>query len=158
MVVGFGAILAGTLASRTPSELLRCRIWLADAVVSVVAGVLFGLAKARASQQSLRSGPIRKFTLSFAPVIAAGALLTAALFRANVLELLSGTWLCLYGGAVAAAGTSSVLPVPVMGIAFLGLGALGLLGPPAWGNGLMIAGFGGLQLICGGIIARKYGG
>lgn len=158
MVVGLGAILAGALASRTPSELLRCRIWLADACVSVTTGVLFGLAKARASAQSLRSGPIRKFTLGFAPVIVAGALLTAALLRAHAIGLLPGTWLCLYGAAVAAAGTSSVLPVPVMGIAFLVLGALALLGPSTWGNGLMIAGFGGLQLICGGVIARKHGG
>jgi hypothetical protein len=158
MIIGFGAFVAGTLASRTESRTLQSRIWLADAVISVVVGVLFGLRKARASHQSLLSGPIRKFTLSFAPVIVAGVLVTAALLRVNETGVLPGTWLCLYGAAITAAGTSSALPVPIMGISFLTLGTLGLLGPIGWGNDLMIAGFGGLQLIFGGVIARRHGG
>lgn len=158
MVVGFGAVIAGTLASRTESGTLQARIWLVDAIVSVVVGVLFGLRKARASDQSLLSGPIRKFTLSFAPVIVAGALVTVDLLRSNATAVLPGTWLCLYGVAITAAGASSVRLVPIMGIAFLGLGALGLLGPTGWGNSLMTAGFGGLQLIFGGLISRRHGG
>jgi hypothetical protein len=158
VVVGFGAVIAGALASQTESDVLRSRIWLVDAAVSVLVGVLFGLQKARASHQSLHSGPIQKFTLSFAPVIVAGALVTVALLRANAIALLPGTWLCLYGAAIAAAGTSSVLSVPIMGLAFLALGALGLLGPSGWGNGLMMCGFGGLHLLFGGVIARRHGG
>jgi len=158
MVVGVGAIIAGTLASRIAAGAPQAHIWLADAVISVLVGVLFGLHKARASEQSVLSGPIRKFTLSFAPVIFAAALLTLALLRANETALLPGTWLCLYGAAITAAGTSSVPLVPFMGIAFLGLGTLALLGPTGLGNGLMIAGFGGLQLLFGGLIARRYGG
>lgn len=158
MVVGFSALIAGALASQTESDLLRSRIWLADAALSVMVGGFFGLRKARASHQSWQSGPIRKFTLSFAPVIVAAALVTVALLRAKAMALLPGAWLCLYGAAIAAAGTSSVLPVPIMGLAFLALGALGLLGPSGWGNGLMMCGFGGLHLLFGGVIARRHGG
>lgn len=158
MVVGCGALIAGVLASRNESDVLRSRIWLADAALSVMVGVLFGLHKARASHQSLFSGPIRKFTLSFAPVIVAGALVTVALLRAKAIALLPGAWLCLYGAAIAAAGTSSVLSIPVMGFAFLALGGLALLGPAGWGNSLMMCGFGGLHLLFGGIIARRHGG
>lgn len=158
MVVGISALIAGALASQTESDVVRSQIWLADAALSVVVGVLFGLRKARASHQSLLSGPIRKFTLSFAPVILAGVLLTVALLQAKAIALLPGTWLCLYGAAIVAAGTSSVLSVPVMGLAFLVLGALGLLGPSGWGNGLMMCGFGGLHLLFGGVIARRHGG
>jgi hypothetical protein len=158
IVVGLGAVIAGALAAHTESEMLRCRIWLGDAVVSVIVGVLFGLAKARASHQSLLSGSIRKFTLGFTPVIIAGLLITVALLHINAVALLPGIWLCVYGAAVTSGGTSSVLPVPIMGIAFLILGTFALLGPMAWGNNLMIAGFGGLHVVFGGVIGRRHGG
>jgi hypothetical protein len=38
------------------------------------------------------------------------------------------------------------------------LGAIALLSPPGWGEWLMAAGFGGLHIIFGLIIARRYGG
>jgi heme/copper-type cytochrome/quinol oxidase subunit 3 len=38
------------------------------------------------------------------------------------------------------------------------LGALALFSPPAWTNYFMAIGFGGLHLLFGAIIVRKYGG
>jgi hypothetical protein len=38
------------------------------------------------------------------------------------------------------------------------LGAIALLAPPAWSEVLLAAGFGGLHILFGLIIARRYGG
>jgi len=45
-----------------------------------------------------------------------------------------------------------------MGVGFIALGAIALLASPAWANALLAAGFGGLHLVFGLIIARRYGG
>ena len=38
------------------------------------------------------------------------------------------------------------------------LGAVALFSPQAWGDAFMAAGFGGLHIIFGALIARRYGG
>jgi hypothetical protein len=48
--------------------------------------------------------------------------------------------------------------VPVMGLGFMALGTVALFAPAGWGNLLLAAGFGGLNLICGLFIARRHGG
>jgi hypothetical protein len=40
----------------------------------------------------------------------------------------------------------------------MAIGAGTLVAPPAWGNGLLAAGFGGLHILFGVIISVKYGG
>jgi hypothetical protein len=67
-------------------------------------------------------------------------------------------WLLLYGVGVVAAGTFSVRIIPVMGIAFITMGALTLFAPPTWTTLCMAAGFGGLHLLFGVLIARRHGG
>jgi hypothetical protein len=67
-------------------------------------------------------------------------------------------WLMLYGVAVITGGAFSVRVVPVMGISFAILGTIAFALPASWANGLMAAGFGGLHVIFGWIIARRHGG
>jgi hypothetical protein len=48
--------------------------------------------------------------------------------------------------------------VPMMGLCFMFAGMVALLSPAAWANSIMAAGFGGLHIVFGTIIARRYGG
>jgi len=88
----------------------------------------------------------------------AGLLLTIALYRTGLVWMLPGAWLLLYGAAVANAGAFSVKIVPTMGLCFMLCGAAALFSPPGWANAYMAAGFGGLHILFGFVIARRHGG
>jgi hypothetical protein len=132
--------------------------WLAEAIIALlIAGWLMDR-KARALGAPLLSGAGRKVAFSLSPPMIVGALLTVVLFRSGLTAAIPGMWLLLYGTGVVTGGMFSVTIVPVMGICFMVLGAGTLFAPASWGNWLMAAGFGGLHIVFGTIIARKYGG
>src|SRR5262249_39449525 len=113
--------------------------------------------KAQRAGLPLTSGPGRKFALSFLPPIVVGAILTPVLFSAAGIRLLPGVWLLLYGTGMLTGGAFSVAAVPTMGVGFMACGVVALL-LPAWGNACMAVGFGGLHILFGLLIARRYGG
>src|SRR5262249_19911967 len=156
--MGFTALGAAWLATRQGTPKAWLAVWLAEAVLAmaIASGTL--ARKTRQAKMPLLSGPARKFALSFAPPLLVGALLTAVLFRVGDARVLPGMWLLLYGTAVVTGGTYSVRVVPVMGLCFIALGAAALFSPADWGNAYMAVGFGGLQIVFGVVIARKYGG
>ncbi len=158
MLMGITALVAAFVASLQPSAALWLGVWVLEAAVSCLIGAVAMLQKARASDTPLFSQPGRKFALSLAPPLVAGALLTLVLFRAGSVAVLPGLWLLLYGAGVVTSGAFSVRVVPAMGVAFMILGAAALLSSAAWGDVFMAAGFGGLHLIFGAIIAWRYGG
>jgi hypothetical protein len=158
IAVGLTALAAAVLAARQPTVELWLATWLAEATVALVIGGWALARKAHAANDPILSGPARRFGLSFLPPMVAGGLLTIALYRAGVPRALPATWLVLYGAGVATAGAFSVRIVPVMGLCFMLVGAVALFGPAAWGNWCMAAGFGGLHVVFGAIIARKHGG
>lgn len=158
VAIGFTALVATYLAARQPTARGWLLVWVAEAIISLlIAGWLMDR-KARALGVPLLSGPGRKVAFSLSPPMIVGALLTVALFRAGLVNAIPAVWLLLYGTGVVTGGMYSVSVVPVMGICFMSLGAVGLFAPSSLGNWLMAAGFGGLHIIFGSIIARKYGG
>jgi hypothetical protein len=158
IAVGVTALAATWLAARQAFAANWLAVWLGEAVIGVVVGGAAMVLKARAANDPLLSGPGRRFGLSFLPPIVVGALLTIALHGAGLFSLMPGMWLLLYGTAVATAGAFSVPIVPLMGACFMVLGAGALFAPPGWWPWFMAAGFGGLNIGFGFIIARRYGG
>jgi hypothetical protein len=157
MTMGLLALLAAAVATRFPTPEARIAVWSGAAVLSAAVSGYAIVRKARHRRESALSGPGRKFVLNFMPAIVAGGALTVALTSAGLPELLAGTWLLLYGTGIVTGGAFSVRVVPAMGLAFMALGILALA-MPQWGPALMAAGFGGLHLAFGAIIARRYGG
>jgi len=164
-VSGWGGVVMGAIAlaaagvssrARSPQDWLG--VWLVAAFAAVVAGSFAMARKAHRIGVPVWSGAGRRFFLSFAAPVLAAAILTAALVRAGVFDLLAPTWLLLYGAAVVTGGAFSVPAVPAMGAGFLLLGAIALLCPADWGTALLAAGFGGLQILFGLVIARRHGG
>ena len=96
--------------------------------------------------------------MNLTPPILAAVVLTAVLAYAGDTWLIPGMWLLLYGTGVVTGGAFSVRPVPLMGACFMALGTITLLLPDAWSNAMLALGFGGLHLVFGAIIARRYGG
>ena len=162
-VPGWGGILMGlsALAAAAAAELVPeswLEIWVADALLAFALGGGAMARKARADGVRLSRGVGRRFLLSLTPPLVVAVLLTVALTRIGAAELVPATWLLLYGVGVITGGAFSVRLVPMMGACFMVLGVVSLLAPPAWSNPLLAAGFGGLHLVFGAIIARRYGG
>ncbi|HEY0673199.1 MAG TPA: hypothetical protein VGD27_13055 [Longimicrobiales bacterium] len=157
--MGISAIAAAAWAAQQATGQQWLRVWLLELAVALAVGSTAMLLKARRARTTLMHGPARRFAIAFgAPVLAGGAL-TWALVQEQQFELLPALWLLLYGSGVIAGGTFSVRVVPVMGCVFFILGLLALLtheliAPDWW----LAIGFGGLHIIFGAIIARRYGG
>src|SRR5438874_2538547 len=158
ILMGCTAVVAAVLADRTGSRGEWLFVWLAEAALAAAIGVLTTRQKATKAGVGMLAGPGRKFALGLAPPLLAGAVLTGVLLRAGDDGLLAGVWLLLYGVAVVTGGTFSVRVVPIMGACFMALGAAALISPEAWGDWYLAAGFGGLQIGFGALIARDFGG
>ena len=158
MTIGATALVACVIAARQPNFKLWVYTWLAEGLISLLIAGWSMDRKARATHMPLFSGSGRKALFSLAPSVIAGGLLTLVLARAGFIDAIPGLWLLLYGTGVITGGMFSVRAVPVMGLCFMVLGALALFSPIAWTNWFMAVGFGGLHLLFGAIIVRKYGG
>jgi hypothetical protein len=144
--------------------------WLAAAVLAFLTSFGSTYRKAQRTQVAIQGSLLRKLALAFLPALITGAVVTAIALRAGWFVAMPGVWLIMYGAAVMAGGALSTPVVPVMGASFMFLGVVALGAPvilaPAWTeaaretllNGILAAGFGGLHLLFGTAIARKYGG
>ena len=157
VLVGLTAAIAAWVAAVQPTPERWLAVWTVELVVAGLVAVGMTARKARALDVPLRSHTGRKLILAFAPPMAVGALLTLAAFTRGAEGLLPGIWLALYGAGVMTGGAYSVRVVPLMGVAFIALGGVALLTPVS-GDLLLGAGLGGLHVLFGLIVWRRYGG
>jgi hypothetical protein len=164
-VPGWGGVamgitaVAATFIAGTPRDGIRwLATWLATAVVASSIALVTMMRKASRSGTPLAATPARRFALAALPPWGAAALLTMVFARDGLLTLLPGCWLLMYGVGLTTGGALSVPVVPVMGAAFMILGAATFVAPADWAPYFLAAGFGGLHIIFGFVIARNYGG
>lgn len=158
VAMGSTALAAAAMSVFAKTQAQWLGIWLAEACVAVVIGAWTMARKARRTHTDLFSGPGRRFLLTLTPPLGAGAVLTLALERGGLVQLLPGVWLLLYGAAVVTGGASSIRTVLVMGALFMLFGCAALSSPASWGTAYMAAGFGALHIAFGIAIARRHGG
>jgi hypothetical protein len=157
VLVGITAAVAAAVAALQSSPEAWLTVWSIELAVAGLISVGTTALKARALGLPLRSQTGRKLVLAFAPPMLVGGLLTAAAYLSGNLGLVPGIWLALYGAGVMTGGAYSVPVIPIMGAAFIVLGGVALL-TPVDGDLLLAAGLGGLHLVFGLIVWRRYGG
>lgn len=158
MLMGATAIFAAFAAhfSRSPKAWLG--IWGFEAILALAIGLGFAYRKAMRDGAPLLSRAFRRFVLALVPAVFVGALFTFVFYRAGISNLIPAMWLLLYGVGVSSGGAFSVRVIPLMGICFLGVGTVAALTRPFWADYMLAAGFGGLHILFGFVIARKFGG
>lgn len=158
VVIGISAVGAALIASRQSLPWAWVTTWIAEAGIAMGVSIASMTIKSHLANQPLLTGPVRKLILSFSPAMMVGVVLTGLFVDRGFYALLPGMWMMLYGAAVVSAGTYSTRAVPVMGAAFMTVGAIALITPPTWNTLLMIGGFGGLHVVFGLWIAWRHGG
>lgn len=158
IAIGVTALAASAIAALQTTFNSWLAVWIAEGLISLLIAGWSMDRKTRSIKMPLGSGPGRKAVFSLSPPMIAGGLLTIVLVQAGLINAIPGVWLLLYGTGVITGGMYSVKVVPIMGTCLMALGALALFSPPTYGNWFMAVGFGGLHVVFGAIIVRKYGG
>lgn len=157
VLTGISAVLASWLATTQADPVRWLMVWMGELALATVIASGFTLKKALRQGALLRITAIRKLLAAFLPTMLVGGLLSLVMYREQMIPLLPGVWLSLYGAAVITAGAWSVRVLQVMGVMFMLLGAVALLTPVS-ADWLMAIGFGGLHIVFGALIWRHYGG
>ncbi len=164
-VPGYGGMLMGATAigaAIVANQQIYLRnwliVWLVEAFLAFLVGLLAMWQKSKIVNVPLNSAPPKKFAKSFLPPLVCGVIITLGFWNLGQYDLMIPVWLLCYGAAIVCGGAFSVKAVPVMGWCFIALGAAAFLLPRGYGDELMAFSFGVLHIVFGFIIARKYGG
>lgn len=156
VLIGATAVLAWLTAAQVATG-HWWMVWMAEFAIAASIGLWFTQRKATRAGATLHDRSARKLLMAFSVPMAAGGLFTVVLLPTGDESLIQGIWLTMYGVSVITGGLFSVSIVPVMGLLLMLAGALALLWPvtASW---MMLLGFGGLHILFGFFIWRRYGG
>ncbi|MEM7166744.1 MAG: hypothetical protein AAF581_14855 [Planctomycetota bacterium] len=163
-ISGIGALGQGCLALLTSYWTWQQvgRDWLLGWALCGGAALALGIGstyvKARRTRQGLFGVAGRRFLKGLFPALLAGGFMSFVAYDRGYWDLLPGVWMLLYGIGVVAAGMHSARIVSMMGYSFLLLAVPTLMTPVEWSTLWMACGFGGLHVVFGIAIARRYGG
>lgn len=168
VAMGLIALAGGHVARLYPSRQWWMYCWLVVALTGCLAGLAAMVWKMRALDQPSVARSARRFALNMAPAVLAGVFLTEMFYALALNAFMPGMWLLLYGAGVVAGGALSVRVLPAMGGAMLALGGATLFWtlwgsqsfarPDAAAEASLAIGFGGMHIVSGIIVWRRYGG
>jgi hypothetical protein len=168
VVMGLLALGGGHVARMHLSRDWWIYTWLAVAVAGCAVGLVSMYWKMRAQDRPGVVRATRRFVMNVAPAILAGIFLTEMFYELGLNAFMPGLWLLLYGTGVVAGGALSVKVLPVMGALLMFLGAFALFWAlwgaqsfsvaDAAGEAALALGFGGLHILTGLMVNRRYGG
>lgn len=170
LVLGGCAVSYGLLGSVDFAQLLEvpfrwqvlfCFMWLAIGVAGIVLEVVLTARSARELGLSADVRSARVATFSLTPSIVVAVVLTIRFLGPFVeptpeeIRYIVPVWMMLYGTGVYTAGLFSLRAPRVLGLTFLGLGVLALLGWPQYGVLWAVGSFGLLHILFGLYIMHR---
>lgn len=158
ILMGCTALITAVAASRSSNIENWLVLWIAEAILAVLIGAVSMVYKARSAKTALFCAAGWRFMLNLSVPVVVAVPLTFVIYQHQLVNLIPGLWLSLYGIGVVTGGAFSVRAVPIMGFCFILVGVASLFVPPFWGNIFMAFGFGCLHILFGGLIAWRYGG
>ena len=137
-----------------------CVMWFVIGLIGVLLEVIL-TTRAAARQQLVPAGrPMRVAAFSLTPSVVVAMVLTVKFLipvqpRAEEIQYIVPIWMMLYGTGVYTAGLFSIRPPRILGLAFIGLGVVALLGFPEYGVVSAALSFGLLHIVFGLYILGK---
>lgn len=155
---GFFGLIAAWPGTDPQRKLAFLAVWGAVLCVAAVGLAVFTWLKSRQRGQRVWL-PIAQmaFGSMMGPGVC-GVLGSAALIHAGAWDLLPGLWLALYGCGMYVVSFYAANFLRWMGFAFMALGTLAWFAPAALAPLWLGLGFGGLHLLFGAIVLKRYRG
>ena len=126
-----------------------CVMWAVIGIAAVVQEVVWTTRAARKRGGNLSSRPVRIAVFSLSPSVFIAAVLTLKLLLEGHMHYVVPVWMMCYGAGVYAAGLFSVRLPRLLGLAFIVMGAAGLLLCPEYALALAALSFGLLHVLFG---------
>ena len=130
-------------------------MWALIGIAAVAQEVVLTTRAAKSQGQPPMDRPARLTTYSLTPSVLVALVLTIEFLLEGHLQYLAPVWMMCYGTGIYAAGLFSIRLPRLLGLAFIGMGAVGLLCFPGYGVALVACSFGLLHIVFGLLVIQR---